>query len=428
MSKKLHFLIPALLAGMWLSACEPPAVVNDAPSEPEAPPENNPPEPAAEPSRQVESDAAAAVTPGLTDFGFDLYAALRDREDGNLVVSPLSVATALGMLLAGTVDEAEQELLAGLHLQDAGSADTGLSELSAALHARGETDGITVAIANRSFVQDGYPVRAEFLETLARRYGDAMESLDFAANPEAARASINQWVAEQTNDLIDELLQPGTVDPLTRLMLVNAVYLLADWDRQFDEANTGDEPFHLADGSTVEVPMMRDTRSVPVAVGDGYRAVELAYVGEELAMLIIVPDDLGAFERELDAESIDAIADRLASREVALWLPKVETRSNATLNDALAAIGIRRIFEPDGGWLTGIADDRTLYVSDVIHETYLRMDEEGTEAAAATAIGIRTTAMPPPPLELRVDRPYFLVLRDRPTGAVLFLGRIVDPR
>lgn len=425
MSGKPYCVVAALLAGMFLCACDPPADVNESRPEPQASPEGSPPESAAGPAPSAANgDAAAAVS----RFGFDLYAALREGEDGNLVVSPVSVATALGMLLAGTVDEAEEELLSGLHLQDPENADTGLSELSAALHARGDTDGITVAIADRSFVQDGYPLRAEFLETLARRYGDAMENLDFAADPEGARARINQWVAEQTNDLIDELLKPGTVDSLTRLMLVNAVYLLADWHRQFDEANTGDEPFRLADGSTVEVPMMQDTRTVPVAVGDDYRAVELAYAGEELAMLIIVPDDLDAFERELDAERIDTVAGNLESREAALWLPKVETRSNATLNDALAAIGIRRIFEADGGWLTGIADDRTLYVSDVIHETYLRMDEEGTEAAAATAIGVRTTAMPPPPVEIRVDRPYFLVLRDRPTGAVLFMGRIVDPR
>lgn len=414
----------ALLAVLFLAACEDPAAVNDESVDTTGVQEIDPPvEPKAQ-APEAGNDSAAAVS----RFGFDLYGALRDTADDNLILSPLSVATALGMLLAGTVDEAADELVTGMHMTDSERAGAGLSKLAAALHARGETEGITVSIANRSFVQDGYPVREDFLAALARWYDDAMASLDFAADPEGARTAINHWVAERTNDLIEELLQPGMVDSLTRLMLVNAVYLLADWAEQFDEALTGDEPFHLAGGSTVDVPMMHDTRTVPVSVGDGYRAVELAYAGDELAMLIVIPDNLAAFEQDLEAGRIETITDNLAPREAALWLPKVETRSNVTLNDVLMAMGIERVFQPNGGWLTGIADDPTLYVSAVVHETYLRMDEEGTEAAAATAIGIRTTAMPPPPVEIRADRPYFIILRDRPTGAVLFMGRIVDPR
>lgn len=430
MATRYVLVAPALLAGWLLAACGDDQAMNTEAAGngvEDTPPEMaTEPEPAVTPEARAKMDAATAAA--IAAFGFDLYAAMPRTDGENLIVSPPSIATALGMLLAGTVDQAADELLTGLHLPDADTAAAGLAELAAALRGRSETDGITLSIANRSFVQEDFPVRLEYLSALARYYDDAMMTLDFAGDPDGARETINQWVAERTNDLIPQLLAPGTVDALTRLMLVNTIYLLADWSEQFDETHTGDEPFHLADGTQIEVPTMHDTRTVPVSVGDGYRALELEYVGEEMAMLVVVPDDLEAFEQTLDAARIEAIVDDLAPREIELWLPKVETRSNANLNRVLTALGMERIFIPDGGWLTGIADDPSLYVSDVIHETYLRMDEEGTEAAAATAIGIRTTSLPPPPMEFRVDRPYFIALRDRPTGTILFMGRIVDPR
>ncbi|MCK9563985.1 MAG: serpin family protein [Bacteroidales bacterium] len=376
-------------------------------------------------------DTVASVGPeagaGVNGLGIDLYHQLRGASDDNLVISPLSVALALGMILPGADGAAVDELLRALGADSADTARHRLGSLQRAMAERDGTDGITLAIANRGFAQQDFPLRPEYVDQLAQWYDLGIEAVDYG-EPEAARRTINRWVATRTHDLIAELLPPGAIDSAARLTLVNAIYLLADWLHPFDEARTSGQPFFFADGSEEEVSTMTATLNVATASGDGYRAVELPYQGDELAMLIIVPDDLSAFETTLDSERLDAIVAGLQANRVRLWLPKAEVRFNGSLAAPLGSLGVQRIFCASCDPLPGMSADGGLVVSDVVHETYLLMDETGTEAAAATGAVISVTSMPLPPPELRVDRPYFLALRDRASGVLLFFGRVMDPR
>lgn len=374
----------------------------------------------------AERNKAATATLG---FGLSLYGAMAETADHgeNLVISPLSIAAALGMLLPGTVDEAASELVQAMQMQNADAPHEAIAGLLQAFRNHDATEGVTLNVANRSFVQHGWPIHTPYVETLARWFGDAMATVDFSGNPEAGRATVNDWVAAETNDLIPELMPEGSIGGLTRLVLVNALYLLADWHTQFDPEATREEPFTRRDGSTVPADLMfARHEALPVSQGPGYGAFELAYAGEELALLVIVPDNWNSFAATLDAEQLQAIINGLAPADAEIGLPKLETTTAASLISALRALGVEQIFEPQGG-LAGIADDSDLHVAAVQHQTYLRMNEQGTEAAAATGIGVGVTSVPADAVRIIADRPYFLVLRDRTSGGVMFLGRILDP-
>lgn len=375
---------------------------------------------------EAERDQAAEAS---LRFGLALYRAMAAEADSNdnLVISPTSVSAALGMLLPGAAAEAEDELTQAMHLQQAKPPHQGIAGLLHELARRDATDGVTLSIANRSFVQRDWAIHPEYVEALARWFGDAMATSDFATEPDAAREQINHWVAARTNELIPELMPEGSVDTLTRLVLVNALYLLADWHEAFDPEATRSEAFTRRDGETVSVDMMHSQRDdLPVAQGPGFSAFELAYAGEELALTVIVPEDWDSFAATLDAEQLMGILDALAPQRAEIGLPKLETRTAASLIPALRALGVERIFEA-GQWLSGIAEDPDLHVAAVQHETVLKIDEEGTEAAAATGVGVGVTSVPPETLRIIADRPHLLVLRDRSSGGILFLGRIVDP-
>ncbi|MFA5632180.1 MAG: serpin family protein [Porticoccaceae bacterium] len=376
---------------------------------------------------QESREVTAAAGIDVNRFGVDLYRALREREEGNLIVSPLSVALALGMVLPGADDEAGGELLRALHAGDSDVANRDLSILRKTLEERGDAEGVTLTIANRGFADESFTLDATYVEALSQDHGVDIARVDYG-QPEAARSTINRWVAERTNDLIAELLPMGSINADTRLTLVNAIYLLADWQHAFDVGLTRERPFNLADGSVVEVATMEATLTVPVVTGDDYQALELPYKGDALAMLIVVPNDLAAFEATLSSDKLADIVADLVSRPVQLSLPKVEARFSASLVAPLQAVGVRRIFCSQCNALPGIAPPAALSVSDVVHETYLRMDEKGTEAAAATGVVVTLTSAPLPSLTVNVDRPYFTVLRDRHTGSILFLGRVMDPR
>jgi serpin B len=254
--------------------------------------------------------------------------------------------------------------------------------------------------------------------------------VDYKTAADDARRAINEWVAGETNDKIPELIPEGMLDALTRLVLVNAVYLDATWAYQFDPALTADGPFSALAGDTVTTPMMTQEGSFPYAAGDGWQAVELPYLHDELAMLLVVPDP-GRFaevEDGLDSGTIDNAVARLDSgAQVNLTMPKFEFRTQAGLNDTLKALGMVSAFDPGTADFSAMTAQEKLYISDVIHEAYIAVDEEGTEAAAATAVVMRLGAAPMEVVQLTIDRPFIFVLRDRDTGAILFLGRVADP-
>lgn len=379
-------------------------------------------------------DDVSEAARGNNEFAFDLYRQLRGQ-DSNLFYSPYSITLALAMTYAGARGETAEEMAATLrYTLDQSRLHPAFNALDQALTSRGANaegkDGepFRLHIANALWGQQGFEFLPAFLDLLAENYGAGMRLVDFVKDAESARVTINDWVAEQTEDRIKDLIPPGAVDSLTRLVLTNAIYFNAAWAHRFEKQATIDGAFHLLDGSTVTVPLMREDMGVPYLAGDGFQAIELPYDGGELSMIILLPQEgkFAAFEESLDAEIVhDAIA-RMERQQVRLTLPRWKFESEMRLGDVLAAMGMPTAFTPDADF-SGMDGKRDLFIGEVLHKAFVDVNEDGTEAAAATAVVMRVTSAPADPVSVTVDRPFVFLIRDIQTGAVLFVGRVLNP-
>ena len=372
---------------------------------------------------------AAALRDGNAQFAGRLLATVA-RAQPNVALSPASISEALSMAFAGARGTTASEMASALDFRLApgrlgaawGGADRSLADVNG--------PDATLDVANALYGQAGQRFRQAFLRVLARDYGAGLRTADFERAAEAARAEINAWVSGQTAGKIPELLGPGGVDPSTRLMLVNAVYLKARWLVPFTKQSTFPEVFH-APGGTVKVPTMHRTGTFGYRQGAGYQALELPYRGGRLAFDILLPRPGGLqplLARLAGEAPLSLLAD-LRQQRVQLALPKFRVDTRFELSAALQALGMRLAFEPGDADLSGIAGKPgELYIKSVVHEAYLSVDEAGTEAAAATGVGISAAALPAqPPIAFIVDRPFAFVLRDVKTGAVLFTGVVSHP-
>ena len=378
------------------------------------------------------ADAAQAAA-AIAAFGFDYYRAAL-TSGGNAVVSPASIVLALSMAQAGARGETASQMDAVLHsAADAGSGnginslDQSLTGLSGTFKDRGNGDRqVTLRIANAPFAQRDLKLEQPYLDALASRFGAGLRLVDFKGDPAGSCSEINSWVSNQTEGRITKMLD--SLDPLTRLVLVNAIYLKAPWLEPFDESGTKDAPFTRTDATQVSVPTMSVyLNEARYASGTGWQAVELPYVNPALAMTIIVPDDLAAFERGLSGKSFAKIAAALENADVNLTLPRFKIETKSDLSATLAKVGMPLAFDPGSADFSGITTQEKLYIAKVIHQADISVDEKGTEASAATAVVMAAGAMPGGPVTMHVDRPFIFALRDTNTGAILFLGRVVDP-
>jgi serpin B len=387
--------------------------------------------------RIVEPDASSEEVARLSqdnaDFAFALLGALGAR-DTNLFYSPHSISTALAMLYAGAQGDTARQMAHALHYGlDPPRLHPAFNALDLALASRADAapptggEPFQLNVVNQLWGQQGHEFLASYLDLIAQHYGANLMLLDFAADPDTARAVINDWISERTEQRIPELLPAGSVDTLTVLVLTNAIYFRASWQSPFDAGRTVEAAFVRLDGSEVEVPTMRQTLDTGYAEGEGWAAAELDYVGEDLSMVLLVPEagTLDAFEASLDGPRVRSILADLETRNLALSLPRFTVRSRPGLKSALMALGMRDAFGASADF-SGIDGTRELSVSDVVHEGWISVDETGTEAAAATAVVVVSTAMREPAV-LTVDRPFLFLIRDVPTGAILFVGRVVDP-
>ena len=371
---------------------------------------------------------AVSAVDSVNGFGTAVYRVIAAERPGqNVVMSPASIAIALTMTTAGAGSTTLDEMLSTLGIDDAAAIHTSFNGLSSALDARSHDD-VTLSIVNSLWGHTGTTFEPAFLDVLAGEYGAAMNTVDYVSDTEGARDAINGWVSNATEERIPELLGEGALSPDSRLTVVNAVYLKAPWLKPFDPEATVDGPFTLPDGSVTEVPMMTATRPMMFAAGDGWRAVELPYSGGELAMLIFVPED-GFLDQFEEIFLVTDATQYLEAREVTLSLPSFDIESNVALGDVLVAVGMTEAFT-DSADFSAMSVDEALHISAVVHQANITVDEFGTEAAAATAVLIETTSAPAPlePVTLAVDRPFVFALRDLATGAILFLGRVADPR
>ncbi len=384
----------------------------------------------------VSTETLHQLTADNRAFGLDLLQQLALSEQGNLFLSPHSISTAIAMNHAGAEGETERQTADALHFTlPEPDLHQAFNRLDLELASRAElpehydTDdpGFRLRVVNQLFGQVGTPFEEPFLDTLAVNYGAGLRLLDFVSDADGARTLINDWVEEQTEDRIVDLLPAGSIDALTRLVLVNAIYFKASWSAPFDPADTVDGAFTLRDGGTVTASMMNGVIDTTCGGGDGFSLVTVPYVGEQLDMTLLVPD-AGAYdsvETGLTAASLDAALDGLDSCLLTLAMPRFGFRSSLNLNSPLQALGMVDAFSQNADF-SGITTAEQLYITGVFHQAFVAVNEEGTEAAAATAVVDGTTSVPEE-VTLDVDRPFLFFIRDRPTGAVLFMGRVLDP-
>jgi serpin B len=369
-----------------------------------------------------------ALVDGNSTFAFDLYQALRDT-DGNLFFSPYSISAALAMTFAGARGETERQMAETLHFtlpQDRLHPSFNALDLELVGEDQGE---FKLHIANSIWGQIGYSFLTEFLDLLARNYGAGLRLLDFENESEASRQVINNWVSDQTEEKIKDLIPQGGITPNTSLVLANAIYFDADWLHPFEKAKTHDGQFNTLGGGTVTVPMMAmaEPQTLSYAQSEGYQAIELIYKGREMSMVILVPDagEFEAFEADLNAERLQAILDELEPKQVALTMPKFTFESEFSLAQTLSEMGMPDAF--GAADFSGMDGTRNLFIGEVFHKAFVAVDEVGTEAAAATAVIMERMSVPIFDVELVIDRPFVFLIRDMSSGTVLFVGRVVDP-
>jgi serpin B len=382
----------------------------------------------AQPTAKLPADVDAVVK-GDTEFALDLYARLRARE-GNLFFSPSSISTALAMTYAGARGETATQMAKTLHIslpQDRLSPATG--SLLQHLNRVGQKQGSQLNVANALWGQLGYHFRPEFLKLTRDSYGAGLNQVDFARQPEAARQTINAWVEKQTRDKIKELLQPDVITADARLVLTNAIYFKGDWARKFKKELTKSEPFQVTPSRKVDVPMMRQVGDFQYLDGGDFQALGLPYRGNDLSMVVLLPkkaDGLAALEKSLTAAKLTECLKKLRTLEVGVILPKFRLTRDARLGQLLSAMGMPLAFRTDADF-SGMTGKKELMLSEVVHKAFVEVNEEGTEAAAATAVVAQPTAARIPPT-FQADHPFVFLIRDNATGSILFLGRVTDPQ
>jgi len=390
----------------------------------------------------------------VNEFGVQLHQRLTKGEE-NLCVSPFSIQMALAMTFAGADGKTREEMAKVLHFPAGDEAVHGsFAELRSALEvvtkktaeraqrakgSGGPSDPFTLQIANRLFGQQSYEFKPPFVALLDKTYRAPLEELDFIKDAAKATKHINQWVEEQTQKRIEDLIPGGALDKDTTLVLVNAIYMKAPWEDEFKAKATKSEPFHIKGGATKDVPMMIQKADYGYAKRDGYTAVTLPYTGGDIHFLVLLPDDvkgLDALEKKLNATALLDCA-KLPSAEVLLHLPKFKMQPpTLSLSEELQAMGMKTAFDkPEGSAnferMAARTPNEYLYISEVFHKTFIAVDEKGTEAAAATAVAMFRASAPvdtKKPIEVKVDRPFLFAVQHRQSGACLFLGRVTDPR
>ncbi|ELZ82669.1 serine protease inhibitor family protein [Haloferax elongans ATCC BAA-1513] len=405
-----------------------------------APPTQTTEEPTGEPPTgepSVDDEQLAALASGNAAFALDLHTHLASQDGGNQFLSPYSISVALAMTYAGARGDTRKQMEEVLHYTLGEDIHPAFSDLQAALEQRqtamdpidgSEVDAFQLAVANALWGREGYPFSEDYLALLEEYYGAGLREADFTGDPDGERKRINGWVADATEDRIENLLPADAISPQTVLVLTNAIYFMAEWLHKFDPEKTTDGTFTALDGSESTVPLMRQELKTQYADLPGAQAIELPYVGEEVSMVLILPDEgtFEEFEKNLDASQLFGIFDELGTSIGELVFPKFEFETEVQLSKALSDLGMPAPFGAGADFSGMVAGgDAGLHIDEVFHKSFVSVDEEGTEAAAATAVLVEES-LPPSWGELRFDRPFLFAIRDRPTDAVLFLGRVAD--
>lgn len=392
---------------------------------------------------QGKNSSEMAVTPmvtalvkGNTGFAIDLYGKLKEEKPGrNLFFSPTSISTALAMTYEGARGNTALQMAATLHFtlppSDLHAAFNRLMHLLMVNRDAVPDSPVRLALANSLWPQENHRFLTLFIDTIKKYYETPVFFVNYSTETEKARQKINAWVEEKTENKIIELIQPGILSPLTCLVLVNAIYFKADWQFQFDANRTTDMPFYLSPGPTVSIPMMNIQNRFKYADFDTLQVLELPYANEQFSMQILLPKDknnLPALEDQLTPLQLEKWTGNLSHEKVQVWLPKIKLNSTFGLENTLPGMGMKDAFDGSKADFSGMDGKKDLFISAVIHQAYIDVNEKGTEAAAATAVVMRKAGpVASPPIEFRADHPFIFLIRDQQTRSILFMGRVMNP-
>jgi serpin B len=378
--------------------------------------------------RKKDRSSLGKVVQGNTAFALELYQKLRGTE-GNLFFSPYSISAALAMTFAGAGGATRDQMAQALHfLLDRKQLHPAFALLAADLEDAGRLGQVQLKIANALWPRREYQFLKTYLSLAKKFYGVKITPVDFS-DEKAARQTINNWVEDKTGNRIKDLIQEGALDSLTRMVLVNAIYFKGTWANEFDPQRTGDAPFLTAPDVQVQVPMMTRKHNYRYAETEDLQVLELPYAGHRLSMLVLLPRELDGFaklEDSLSLESLDKWIRDLNETEVELSLPRFELSFPFQLNDALISMGMPDAFTERADF-SGMDGSRELYIGAVLHKAFVAVNEQGTEAAAATAVIMQTKAFAIGAIVFRADHPFVFLIRDNNTGSLLFIGRLINP-
>jgi len=382
--------------------------------------------------RTAPAAQVVAVVEAGNRFAFDLYTGLRTRS-GNLFFSPASISVALAMAYAGAAENTDTEMAKVLHFQmQKAQLNREMRALLASWKSSDKKRGFRLDVANRLWGQDGFKFLSDFLEVTRVDYGAELARLDFH-RPDAARQIINKWIEDNTQDKIKNLIASPDAVSGALLVLTNAVYFKGDWKDQFDKNLTKDDDFHISLADKIKVPLMHQKHNFSYAAADGLRLLGLPYGDGTLSMVVLLPDKvdgLPELEAKLSTASLQKWMARAHAQDVIVFLPKFKTSAEFQLADTLKAMGMASAFDPKTADFSGMTGRKELFFSAVIHKAFVDVNEEGTEAAAATGVIMMrhaAVARPKVPPVFRADHPFVFLIRDNRNGAILFLGRVIDP-
>jgi serpin B len=383
------------------------------------------------PADTTAANDIASLAEGNTAFALDLYARLKSADD-NLFFSPYSISTCLAMTYAGARGDTAAQMVKTLHFDtNQNQLAASFGELQRQLNTEQEKKRIELNIANGLWGQKDHPFLPAYLDLAKQSYGANLEQVDFRTHADTAQTEINDWVSQRTKGKITDLIQPGVLGPATRLVLVNAIYFKGRWDKEFDKHNTTNAPFSVTPDQKLEVPLMKLTADYKYAEVEGLQLLELPYAGDDLSMVVLLPRDVDGLkdvENLLNEQSLNHWLSQAREQKVAVLLPKFKLTAQFSLAKPLGEMGMTDAFSPRADF-SGMDGERDLFISAVVHKAFVDVNEEGTEAAAATGVVMRMNAVmrPRPTPIFRADHPFIFLIRDSHSGSILFLGRLVDP-
>jgi serpin B len=368
---------------------------------------------------------------GNSEFALDIYHKIRCN-DGNIFFSPYSISTAFAMTYSGARCETQKQMAVVLHFSlDACQLHPSFSELQAHFQKLQENSPFRLNIANALWVQKGYELLQDFLELNQKYYQANLLSLNFYDDPEGSRIKINGWVEDKTEGKIQDLLPAGTVKTITRLVLTNTIYFKAEWQHTFSPHKTKEQDFWITPEEKTKVQMMSQKERFGYFENETFQILEMPYIRQDLSMVVFLPkkkDGLPELESKLNTENIAKWSSSLTRQQVNVHFPKFTTSQNIDLKRNLKALGMVDAFTHNADF-SGIEPKKELYITDALHKAFIDVDELGTEAAAATAVSVGVTSMPPPKVvpKFRADHPFFYLIRDNKTSSILFMGRLTQP-